>query len=205
MPARFFAEAYRGTPPWDIGRAQPVVERLAQAGEIVGPVLDVGCGTGENALYLAARGYEVVGVDAVKRAVRAARRTAAQRQVAAGFSVHDALELGGLGRRFATVIDSGLFHALSLDERPRFVASLAAALRPGGRYFMLAFSELETRDGGPRRVTRQEILASFDVAPFRVASIEPAEMVTNLSGGERRCWLARIERLADGAARPAEG
>jgi SAM-dependent methyltransferase len=62
VPASFFAEAYdRGTPPWDIGRHQPVIERLADAGEIRGPVLDAGRGTGENALFLAARGYEVVG------------------------------------------------------------------------------------------------------------------------------------------------
>jgi 2-polyprenyl-3-methyl-5-hydroxy-6-metoxy-1,4-benzoquinol methylase len=203
MPAQFFAEAYRGRPPWDIGRAQPAVERLAQAGEIVGPVLDVGCGTGENALYLAARGYEVVGIDAVEPAVHAARRKAARRRVVARFAVHDALDLAGLGCRFATVIDSGLFHSLSLDERPRFLSSLAAALRPGGRYFMLAFSELETRDGGPRRVTRQEIHAVFDVAPFHVVSIEPAEMATNLPGGGRRCWLARIERISNQPAEPA--
>jgi hypothetical protein len=100
-----------------------------------------------------------------------------------------------LGRRFATVIDCGLFHSLGDDERPLYVASLAAALEPGGRYFMLCFSELETRSGGPRRVTQAEILASFDQPPFRVLGIEPAALETNFEDGPRRCWLAHIQRL----------
>jgi 2-polyprenyl-3-methyl-5-hydroxy-6-metoxy-1,4-benzoquinol methylase len=196
VPASFFAEAYdRGTPPWDIGRHQPVFERLADAGDILAPVLDAGCGTGENALYLAARGYEVVGVDAVELAVHAARRKTARRGLTADFIVGDALALGALGRRFATVIDSGLFHTFDDQERPRFVDSLAEALQPGGHYFMLCFSELETREGGPRRVTQAEIRAVFDRPPFRVLGIEAAEMETNFADGPRRCWLARIERV----------
>jgi 2-polyprenyl-3-methyl-5-hydroxy-6-metoxy-1,4-benzoquinol methylase len=196
VPASFFAEAYdRGTPPWDIGRHQPVFERLADAGDILAPVLDAGCGTGENALYLAARGYEVVGVDAVELAVHAARRKTARRGLTADFIVGDALALGALGRRFATVIDSGLFHTFDDQERPRFVDSLAEALQPGGHYFMLCFSELETREGGPRRVTQAEIRAVFDRPPFRVLCIEAAEMETNFADGPRRCWLARIERV----------
>ena len=79
ISANRFIQAYKGKPPWDIGRHQPAFEALADAGEIVGPVLDAGCGTGENALFLAARGFEVVGVDAVEAAVEAARRMAVAR------------------------------------------------------------------------------------------------------------------------------
>jgi SAM-dependent methyltransferase len=196
VPASFFAEAYdKGTPPWDIGRHQPAFERLADAGEISGPVLDVGCGTGENALFLAARGYEVVGVDAVEPAVHAARRKAVRRGTSADFLIHDALVLGALARTFATVIDSGLFHTFDEEGRQRFADSLAAVLQPGGRYFMLCFSELETREGGPRRVTQAEIRAVFDRPPFHVLGIEAAQMETNFADGPRRCWLARIERV----------
>ena len=56
-----FDEAYCGIPNWDIGRAQPVFVSLHEAGEISGDVLDVGCGTGENALFLAERGREGLG------------------------------------------------------------------------------------------------------------------------------------------------
>ena len=197
MSVTHFIEAYKGRPPWDIGRPQPAFEALADAGEIAGPVLDAGCGTGENALFLAARGFEVVGVDAVEAAVEAARRKAVARGLEAEFLVHDALALEGLGRRFATVVDSGLFHTFDDHERGRFVKSLAAALTLGGRYYVLCFSEREVRDGGPRRVTQAELRATFDHPPFRVLSIEAAEMAANLDGGSRKAWLARSERVAN--------
>jgi len=197
MTVSHFIEAYKGRPPWDIGRPQPAFEMLADAGEIAGPVLDAGCGTGENALFLAARGFEVVGVDAVEAAVEAARRKAVARGLQAEFLVQDALALDGLGRRFATVVDSGLFHTFDDRERRRFVTSLAAALTLGGQYYMLCFSERELREGGPRRVTQAELRAAFDRPPFRVLSIEAAEMAANLDGGSRKAWMARIERVAN--------
>jgi SAM-dependent methyltransferase len=197
LSGKRFEEAYRGTPPWDIGRPQPVFEALVEAGEIAGPVLDVGCGTGENALLFAARGFEVVGVDAVAAAIEAARRKAVARGLEAEFLVHDALALEGLGRRFATVVDSGLFHTFDDAERGRFVTSLAAALTLGGHYYVLCFSERELRDGGPRRVTQAELRAAFDHPPFRVLSIDAAQMAANLDGGGRQAWLAHIERVAN--------
>ena len=197
MSANRFVEAYKGKPPWDIGRPQPAFEALADAGEIAGPVLDAGCGTGENALFLAALGLEVVGIDAVEAAVEAARRKAVARGLEAEFLVHDALALEGLGRRFATVVDSGLFHTFDDRERRRFVASLAAALALGGRYYVLCFSEREVRDGGPRRVTQADLRAAIDHPPFRVLSIEAAEMAANLDGDSRKAWLGRIERVAN--------
>jgi SAM-dependent methyltransferase len=196
-----FSESYRGTPPWDIGRPQPAFERLAAAGVARGLVLDAGCGTGENALAFAAAGFEVVGVDAVEAAVAAARAKARARGLAAEFLVHDALALGDLGRRFRTVVDSGLFHTFDDAERRRYVASLAAATAPGARLYLLCFSELEPGDGGPRRVTQAELRAAFDHPPFRVLAIEPAEMATNLGRG-RKAWLASIERLADPPSGP---
>jgi len=202
MSTEHFFEAYRGTPPWDIGRHQPAFERARLDGEIRGPVLDAGCGTGENALYLAAQGYDVTGVDAVPAAVAAARRKADARGLRAEFVVGDALALGDLGRRFATVIDSGLFHTFDDEERERFRESLAAALDPGGRYFVLCFSERERRDGGPRRVTREELRGVFDRPPFCVRAVEAAEMATNLKGRGRKAWFARVERLVD-ETRPA--
>lgn len=197
MSVTHFIDAYKGKPPWDIGRPQPSFKALADAGEIAGPVLDAGCGTGENALFLAARGFAVVGVDAVEAAVEAARRKALARGLEAEFLVHDALALDGLGRRFATVVDSGLFHTFADRERVLFAKSLAAALRLGGRYYVLCFSERESREGGPRRVTQAALRAAFDKPPFRVLSIAAAEMATNLDGAGRKAWLARIERVAN--------
>jgi cyclopropane fatty-acyl-phospholipid synthase-like methyltransferase len=196
MAANRFVEAYKGTPPWDIGRAQPALQAVADAGLVTGPVLDAGCGTGENALFFAARGFEVVGVDGVETAIEAARAKAKARGLAAEFLVHDALSLEGLGRRFNTVVDSGLFHTFDDGERGRYVVALAAATALHGRVFVLCFSEHETGEGGPRRVTQAELREAFDAPPFRVVGIEAAEMATNLDGGGRKAWLASVERVA---------
>ena len=193
MQTRRFEDAYAaGAPPWDIHGPQPVIERLAKAGEIVAPVLDAGCGTGENALYLAARGLEVTGVDVVPRAVEAARDKARARGLAAEFLVLDALRLGELGRTFATVIDSGLFHVFEGAETELYVGALAAVLHPGGRCYVHGVGDLEPGPG-PRRLTRDELRAAFGRPPFRVVSIAAAGIL-NRDGGTRRAWLATVEK-----------
>jgi len=103
-------QTYRSSrPPWDIGRPQPAFLRLADAGELVAPVLDCGCGTGEHTLMLAARGIEALGVDLAPAAIELAMAKAAERDLPSQFQVANALDLGSLGRRFRTVIDSGVF------------------------------------------------------------------------------------------------
>ncbi len=190
----FFEEAYHGSPPWDIGRPQPEFVSLEEAGAIAGSVLDVGCGTGENALYLAGRGHDVWGVDAAPSAIELARKKAQERGLAATFLVQDALHLHELGRTFDTVIDSGLFHALSDPERPLYVRSLSGVLRPGGAYFMLAFSELEPGGFGPRRVAQQEIRAAFSDG-WRIDGIRAAVFAGRRSPEGSRAWLSSITRL----------
>jgi len=188
-----FEEAYHGRPPWDIGRPQEPFVALEEAGEIAGDVLDVGCGTGENALYLAGRGHAVWGVDAAPTAIERAREKAKERGIAATFLVHDALSLPELGRTFDTVVDSGLFHALSDPDRSRYARSLAGVLKSGGRYFMLAFSELEPGDYGPRRVTQEEIRATF-AEGWRVDWIRPSAFDARTRPEGARAWLSSITR-----------
>ena len=155
-------EVYRdGRAPWDIGRPQPAFVRIADAGEVASPVLDCGCGTGEQTLMLAARGYEVLGVDLSPTAVETARRKAREQEVEATFAVANALDLRSLERRFATVIDSGVFHVFNDEDRARYVVSLASVLDPGGVIHLACFSELTPGPGGPRRVTQAELRAAF--------------------------------------------
>lgn len=196
-------EAYRrGTPPWDIGRPQPAVVRLADAGAFRSPVLDAGCGTGENALFLASRGSEVVGVDHAGTAIARAQAKAAEAGLdAARFVVGDAFGLHLLGRRFATALDSGLYHTFEPDTQvPAYVASLHAALEPGGTLHLMCFSDREPGDWGPRRIGRAELEAAFSDG-WRLDSIEPSRFEIMMPGATSAdAWLVRATRVgtADG-------
>jgi len=190
----FFNDAYRGTPPWDIGRPQREFVALEAAGAVRGSVLDVGCGTGENALFFASKGHEVWGVDAAPTAIRKARAKAKARGLDVTFRVHDALRLDRLGRTFDTVIDSGLFHTFDDVERTRWTKSVAAVLPPNGVYLMMCFSERQPGDWGPRRVTREEIRWTF-AQGWRVDRIREARFEAAVDDGGAHAWLATIARL----------
>jgi cyclopropane fatty-acyl-phospholipid synthase-like methyltransferase len=192
MSANSFESAYAGTPPWDIGRPQPAIMRLAETGQISGSVLDVGCGTGENVLYLAEHGFAATGIDGAPTAIRKARAKAKRRGLQPNFEVADALNLSMPERPFDTVIDSGLFHVFSDEDRPRFTKSLGRVVRLGGTYFLMCFSEQQPGDWGPRRVTQAEIRSVFSDG-WRVIEIQPSAFETNL--GRAHAWLASITRL----------
>lgn len=191
MPADEFDASYLGTPPWDIGRPQPQFVQLNEAGKITGRVLDLGCGTGENALYLAESGLEVVGIDGAPRAIRKAKSKAQARGLNVEFEVADALALPSPPSPFDTVIDSGCFHVFADEDRPRLRDSLARVIRPNGTYLMMCFSEREPGDWGPRRVTQAEIRSTFSDG-WAVESIEPSQFAVN--GGTTEAWLATIRR-----------
>jgi len=191
VQANSFESAYGGTPPWDIGRPQPAIIRLAETNQITGWVLDVGCGTGENLLYLAERGFVAMGIDGAPTAIKKARAKAKRRGLNAQFEVGDALNLSVPERPFDTVIDSGLFHVFSDEDRPRFTESLGRVVRLGGTYFLMCFSDQQPGDWGPRRVTQAEIRWTFSDG-WRVDDIQPSAFETNL--GPAHAWLASISR-----------
>jgi pimeloyl-ACP methyl ester carboxylesterase len=188
-----FEASYSGTPPWDIGHPQPAFQALADSGGLRGRVLDAGCGTGEHALMAARMGLDASGIDAAPTAIEIAKRKARDRGLEAHFLVWNALDLASLGRQFDTVLDSGLFHVFNDKDRAAYVASLSAATAPGGRYFMLCFSERQPGDFGPRRVTQAEIRASFQNG-WRVDTIDAVRLEANLGPEGIFAWLARITR-----------
>src|SRR5262245_60382397 len=110
-----FADLYAGKAPWDIGKPQP--NFVAVADQISGSVLDAGCGTGDNALFFAGRGQKVTGIDFLSEPIARAKQKAADRNLKATFLVMDALELQHLPEQFDSVIDSGLFHVFSDEDR----------------------------------------------------------------------------------------
>jgi len=191
----FFNAAYLGTPPWDIGRPQREFVKLADEGKIIGDVVDLGCGTGENAIMFAARGNRVVGIDSAPLAITKAKAKAKERGSSAEFVVGNALDLAALGSSFDVATDCGLFHTFSDRERNIFEKNLRNILKPGGRYFMLCFSEHEPTDwGGPRRVTKDEIARTFSPG-WRVDSIAAARFEAIHVGQGGRAWLSCLSRL----------
>jgi len=147
--ADVYDAAYSGVPNWDIGRPQRAFVYLQEAGRIESPVLDVGCGTGELALYLAHQGHRVLGIDLASNAIRQAKAKARWRRVPARFLVWDATDLDGLaeaGLSFRTVVDSAMFHILGDVERDRFVAGLETVLESSGLYCLLGDARRDPRD-----------------------------------------------------------
>lgn len=198
-----FEEMYKGQPPWDIRGPQPVFVGLEEAGKIGNAVLDLGCGTGENALYLASRGHQVWGVDFVETAIQRAQDKARERNLNVHFEVGDALKMDKGGRTFDSVIDCGLFHTFTDEDRPRYVSSLANVIRPGGHINILCFSDEEPPGQGPRRITQQEIRDAFrdgwkvdDIQPARFATSDHPEARTFTPGGPK-AWLATIRRTGE--------
>ena len=189
-----FDEMYTATPPWDIGRPQPVFLELAESGAFRGRILDVGCGTGEHVLLAASRGLEATGIDMAAAAIDRAQRKAHDRGLAARFIVYNALDLASLSEQFDTVLDSGLFHVFDDGDRARFVDGLRHVTAAGGGYHLLCFSDRQSGDWGPRRVSQDEIRAAFSDG-WRVESIDSAAFDINLDPGRALAWHATIIRI----------
>jgi len=195
-----FRSSYAGSPPWDIGKPQPTFQ--AAADKVVGSVLDAGCGTGEHALFFAARGHAVTGFDFLEEPIAAARRKAAQRILIVKFLVKDALKLHEWTERFDNVLNSGLFHVFSDADRIRYVRGLKTVLNPGGRLFLLCFSDATPGTEGPRRVSQSELHHAF-ADGWEIESLEPVRLEIRpeyrqgaFSGEDPRGWFLIARRLA---------
>jgi SAM-dependent methyltransferase len=190
------ASYHDGPPPWDIGRPQPAIARLASEGAFAGAVLDAGCGTGENALLIASMGLSVLGFDVAETALAIAREKAHDRGIEVAFVVADAFHLEGLGRMFDTVLDCGLFHTFDGDERPGYVASLASVTEHGGTLYVLCFSD-HGPETGPHPIRQEELRAAFNPSTgWNVAAIQPDRVLTRFHDDNGApAWLATIKRI----------
>ncbi|MBN1310444.1 MAG: class I SAM-dependent methyltransferase [Anaerolineae bacterium] len=154
MQRLYFRISYLlGRTPWDTGITPPEITHLIEEEKLPpGRALDLGCGTGTNAIYLARQGWQVVGIDYVPRPIRIARRKARQAGVAdrVKFSVNDVTQLYDTmsEERFDLAVDIGCGHSLTQEQMPSYADNLARLLRPGATFMLYMFRPTPERPTG---------------------------------------------------------
>jgi cyclopropane fatty-acyl-phospholipid synthase-like methyltransferase len=142
-----------------------------------------------------------MGIDFLDFPIGEARVKAAQRGEDVEFISMDALTLNAFDRKFDSVIDCGLFHGFSDEQRLRYVEGLAHVTKPGGRLFLACFSDEEPGELGPRRVSKRELEEAF-ARGWTIESITPTrfevipEMKEAFSPGGPKAWFVVVKRSA---------
>ena len=146
--------------PWDTGISPPELMAFL-ASHSPGRALDLGCGTGTNAITMTKHGWQVVAVDISILAIRRARRKAHRTSAVIDFRQGDVIAMRNLGEPFDLALDIGCFHSLSGEARERYAANLKRWLKPEGSFLLYAWlhDEAETRDD-PLNVARIKTLFS---------------------------------------------
>ena len=184
-------------PPWDTGAPSESVVGWQTRGWVHGDVLDIGCGLGDNAIYLAKNGHPVTGLDISPTALVTAVLRAKDAGVVVTFAVADSTKLDGYTDAFDTVIDSGLFHSLDDEGRRSYVAAVHRATRSGATLLLSCFSDTNPAGKEWRPAVSEETL--HDVlggAGWDIASLEPATLRGELDGAqvEMAFWYLRAQR-----------
>lgn len=176
--------------PWDIGAPQPVVVRLAESGVLRDEVLDAGCGLGENAIFLAKQGHRVTGVDGSAVALEKARARAVEHGVDVTFTHADVTTMDGVEPRFASVLDSALYHCLTAEQRDAYAAALARVTLPGATLHLFCFAD-EGNDafGLPMHVSQDDLREHLG-RHWTIKSIERTDYTTAL---RPETWVAELE------------
>jgi SAM-dependent methyltransferase len=137
------------TPPWDTGVSPPELLELLRTSP-PGRAIDMGCGTGTNAITMARYGWQVVGIDFVPKAIRKARSKARQAGAVVDFVYGDVTRLDGIEGSFDLVLDIGCFHGLTDEGRSRYLVNLEKIMKPGSLLLLYVFfrdDETSTKPG----------------------------------------------------------
>lgn len=185
-PLAFFNSVYQDAAPWDIGAPQPAMVALLEKYPPADPILDLGCGSGDLAMYLAQLGHPVLGVDFVEAAVKDARAKAGALPPEAAdllrFQVADALKPSCLGDKFGAVIDSGFYHLFDPDQGDRLIDEIASILLPQGCYYLHEFDVEFPVPNVPRQVSAEEIRARFTAERgWRIREIQSVEFLSRVA------------------------
>lgn len=182
--SRDWDETYRkGQTPWDSGRPCSELVRLLED-EVISPckALDLGCGTGTNAIYLAQMGFDVTAVDISQVAIEMAREKADAASVSVLFMMVKLPTPFLPGKVFDFVFDRGCFHALKNDERSQYAEMLKEVTVEDSLFLLLTGNTKEPRNPGPPTMTEDEIRESFSrfldflwIREFRFDTTDAAE------------------------------
>lgn len=169
-----------GFKPWDNNIVPMELAELVEGPQALPPgrALDLGCGTGTQAIYLTQHGWQVTGVDFVGRALDEARRRAASAGVTPAWVEGDVTRLPelGIGAGYNLLLDAGCFHGLTADQRAAYAAGAAAVSASGAKFLLFGFA-YGRRGPAPRGVSREEVVSRF--APdWRLLWTHPAREAT---------------------------
>jgi len=186
------------TPPWDTKAPKENVVAWHEGGWVHGDVLDIGCGLGDNAIYLARQGFNVTGLDISPTALITAERRAKDAGVNVTFAVTDSTKLEGYTDAFDTIVDSGMFHCLDDDAKRSYAAAAHRATRPGATLLLSCFSNTNPSDDERPRpaVSEQTLRDVLGGAGWNIESLEPASRQREIDGSqvEMAFWYVRARR-----------
>ncbi len=185
-PLDFFNSVYQDIPPWDIGAPQPAMAALLNEYPPTSPILDLGCGTGDLAIYLAKLGYQVTGIDFVEKAIANCRERAGSLPVEVtrllDFQLADALKPSLLQRQFGAVVDSGFFHLFDSEQCDQLMDEVGRILLPGGHYYLHEFDVEFPISGMPRRISAEEMQSRFTPeGGWRIKEIRSVEFLSRVA------------------------
>ncbi|GGP76074.1 class I SAM-dependent methyltransferase [Saccharothrix coeruleofusca] len=155
-------------------------------------VVDLGSGPGVDAVFLAAQGMDVTGVDLSEQAVERARAWADLAGVSARFIQGDALDVPLPSHQADVVTDSFVFHNMRDEARPVYAAEVHRLLRPGGLFVLNSFSDHMVEGTGPRRVTSAEILATFDSNRFECVELRLYRNLPTATKPNQVHWIGQF-------------
>ena len=185
-PLAFFNSVYQDIAPWDIGAPQPAMAAMLEKYPPANPILDIGCGSGDLAIYLAQLRHQVVGIDFVESAIRngLVKRNSLPPATAqlVNFKVADALKPSLLQQKFGAVVDSGFYHLFNPDQCEQLINEVASILLPSGCYYLHEFAVDFPVPNMPRQISADEIQARFTVDKgWKIKEFQSVEFLSRVA------------------------
>ncbi len=191
-----FKKRYKtGDTPWDIGKPDfNLIEIVTKTPIKSCKALDIGCGTGDNSIWLAQNHFQVTGTDISEIAIKKAKEKASKNDVKCTFLVVDFFKSRIEGAPFGFIFDRGCFHTFDSDEeRKTFAKNVAACLEKNGLWLSLIGSADEQRQGpGPPQRTANDIVVAVEPY-FEILSLASSHFGSNRQNPPK-CWVCLMQK-----------